>query len=40
LAFTTTATAYSIWNVTLHGVAGGTASAADVPPDEFPDVGP
>ena len=40
LAFTTTATTYSIWNVTLHGVAGGTASAADVPPDEFPDVGP
>jgi hypothetical protein len=36
--FTTTATTYSIWSVTLHPVPGGTAGAEPVPEDEFPDL--
>jgi hypothetical protein len=39
LPFTTTSTTYSIWRVTLHGVAGGTASARNVDEDAFPGVG-
>ena len=36
--FTTTATQYTGWSVTLHGVAGGTADTEPVPEDAFPDL--
>ena len=39
IPFTTSATTYTIWNVTLHGVVGGTASASDVDESEFPAIG-
>ena len=38
LAFTSTETTYSGWSVTLHPVAGGTASTESVPEGEFPDL--
>jgi len=38
LAFATTETTYSAWSVTLHSVAGGTASAETVPEEAFPDL--
>lgn len=34
--FTSTATSYSVWDVTLYGVAGGNAGAEDVADDQFP----
>ena len=37
--FTTGATTYTIWSVTLHGVVGGTASTEDVDESEFPGIG-
>lgn len=37
--FTTSATAYTTWSVTLHGVVGGTASTEGVDQDEFPNLG-
>jgi hypothetical protein len=37
--FTTGATTYTTWSITLHGVAGGTASAENVSESEFPDIG-
>jgi hypothetical protein len=36
--YATTQTTYAIWSVTLHAVAGGSASAEDVPEDAFPDL--
>lgn len=36
--FTTGATTYSTWSVTLHGVVGGTAAAEDVDESEFPKI--
>jgi hypothetical protein len=36
--FTTTATTYTIWSVTLHPVEGGGAETEPVPEDEFPDL--
>jgi Ig-like domain from next to BRCA1 gene len=36
--FRTTSTTYSIWNVTLHPVVGGTAGSESVPEGEFPDL--
>jgi len=36
--FTTTATTYTAWTVTLHPVEGGTAETEPVPEDEFPDL--
>lgn len=36
--FTSSATTYSIWSVTLHGVVGGTASVEEVDESEFPDI--
>ncbi|MBN1640821.1 MAG: hypothetical protein JXA09_06275 [Anaerolineae bacterium] len=36
--FTTTATTYSIWSVTLHPVAGGTGATESVPEGQFPDL--
>jgi hypothetical protein len=36
--FTTTATQYTGWSVTLHPVAGGTADTEPVPEDAFPDL--
>jgi hypothetical protein len=36
--FTTTATTYTIWSVTLHPVTGGTADTEPVPEDEFPEL--
>lgn len=38
--FTTGATTYTTWSVTLHSVSGGTASAEDLSEGEFPDLGP
>jgi hypothetical protein len=38
LGFTTTATEYSIWEVTLYQVAGGNASTEPVDPGDFPSV--
>ena len=38
LAFASTETTYSGWSVTLHPVAGGTASTENVPEGEFPDL--
>ena len=38
--FTSTATTYSIWSVTLHPVPGGTANSQDVPENQFPDLTP
>jgi hypothetical protein len=38
--YSTTATTYTIWSVTLHGVVGGSASTESVDPDQFPDLGP
>lgn len=35
-AYTTTATQYTTWSVTLHPVVGGTAETEAVAPDEFP----
>jgi hypothetical protein len=37
--FATTSTTYTTWSVTLHGVAGGTASAEAVDESAFPDIG-
>lgn len=37
--FTTGTTTYTTWSITLHGVAGGTASAENVSESEFPDIG-
>lgn len=37
--FTTDATTYTTWRVTLHGVVGGTAGADDVNPGDFPKIG-
>jgi hypothetical protein len=34
--FTSTASTYTTWSVTLHGVVGGNAAAEDVPPNLFP----
>ena len=34
--FTSTATSYSVWDVTLYGVAGGNAGAVDVAEGQFP----
>ena len=36
--FTTTATTYTVWSVTLHPVEGGGAETEAVPEDEFPDL--
>jgi hypothetical protein len=36
--YTTSATTYSIWSVTLQPVEGGTAETEAVPEDEFPDL--
>jgi len=36
--YATTDTTYAIWNVTLHPVAGGSASTEGVPEGEFPDL--
>ena len=38
--FTSTATTYSVWSVTLHPVPGGTADSQDVPENQFPDLTP
>jgi hypothetical protein len=38
--FETTASASTGWSVTLHGVVGGTASASNVNPADFPGMGP
>lgn len=37
--FTTGATTYTTWSITLHGVVGGTTSAENVSESEFPDIG-
>jgi len=37
--FTTGTSNYTTWSITLHGVAGGTASAENVSESEFPDIG-
>ncbi|KPL76924.1 hypothetical protein ADN00_10020 [Ornatilinea apprima] len=37
--FSTSASAYTIWDVTLHTVTGGTASAQDVGEGDFPAIG-
>ena len=37
--FETTSTTYTTFDVTLYGVAGGTASTPSVPEDEFPVIG-
>ena len=34
--FTTGETTYTTWNITLHGVVGGTASAENVSESDFP----
>lgn len=34
--FTTGATTYTTWSITLHGVVGGTASAENISEGEFP----
>lgn len=39
-AFRTDATTYSIWNVTLHAVEGGTAASDDVAAGDFPELAP
>jgi hypothetical protein len=39
LPFKTTSSTYSTWNVTLHPVAGGTATSENVSAGEFPDIG-
>lgn len=36
LSFTTSATSFTTWKVTLHQVAGGNAAAEDVNPGQFP----
>lgn len=36
--YSTTDTTYAIWSVTLHAVAGGSASTEGVPEDTFPDL--
>jgi hypothetical protein len=36
--FTTTATTYRVWSVTLHPVAGGTAETEPLSEEEFPDL--
>lgn len=36
LTFTTTSTQYTIWEITVHAVAGGTAATDYVSPDDFP----
>jgi hypothetical protein len=38
--FKTTSTQYTVWSVTLHPVAGGTADTEPVPENEFPDLTP
>lgn len=37
--YETRATTYTGWSVTLHGVVGGTASASNVDPSQFPGMG-
>jgi hypothetical protein len=36
LTFTTTSTAYTIWEITVQAVSGGNATATGVSPDDFP----
>ncbi len=36
LKFTTTSTQYTIWEITVHAVVGGTAAIDNVSPDDFP----
>jgi hypothetical protein len=36
--FNTTATTHTVWSVTLHSVAGGTADTEPIPEGEFPDL--
>ena len=36
--FETTATTYSIWQVTLYGVTDGNASSSHVPAEQFPEL--
>jgi len=38
LAFTSTRTSYTTWELTLHRVEGGTAVTETLPPEEFPNV--
>ncbi|MHB1293809.1 MAG: hypothetical protein ACYC4R_02320 [Anaerolineae bacterium] len=36
IPFSTTETQYTVWEITLYGVAGGTVGSEPVDPDEFP----
>lgn len=36
--YTTTSLNYTIWEITLHPVSGGTARTDEVPPDQFPTI--